>query len=157
MKKTLAMIAVLLVAALLLSSCDSKENNGEKKLTANDIEGTWTVSDSSSKPAGLLTGLAGFLVSAKPDESAVLTFQNGKITAEWEAEDGKKTADLGAYEVSEGDVFINGFRTEATLEGKTLTLTQLAPPTEEGVTKREDNEATMTEVTEKTVMILERK
>ena len=157
MKKKLAFFLALLAAALLLCSCGCKENNGEKKVTAKDIEGKWTVSDQSKKPAGLMTELAGFLVSAKPNENAVLIFKDGKITAEWEAEDGKKTSDLGAYEVSEGDVFINGFRAEATLEGKTLTLTQLVTPSEVESTKQDDNVATMTEITEKTIMILERK
>ncbi len=157
MKKNLAILAVLLAAALLLCSCAGQNNNGERQLTAKDVEGRWTVSDSSSRPADLMSGLAGFMVSARPDDSAVLVFKDGKITAEWEAQDGKKTSDLGAYEVSEGDVIINGFRTQAKLEGKTLTLTQLAPASEQDAAKQNDNVATMTELTEKTVMILERK
>ena len=157
MKKKLAIVAVLLVAALL-ASCGTKENNGEKELTAKDIEGTWTVSSSSTAPAGDLTGLAGFLTSAKPNDNAVLIFKGGKITAEWEAEDGKKTSDLGTYEVSEGKVIINGFRTEPRLEGNTLTLTELTALTGEGGSGQDDSEASMTEVTkEGTVMILERK
>ncbi len=149
---------MLLVAALLLCSCGTKESNGEKELTAKDIEGTWTVSSSSTAPAGDLTGLAGFLTSAKPNDNAVLVFKGGKITAEWEAEDGKKTSDLGTYEVSEGKVIINGFRTEPKLEGNTLTLTQLTAPAGESGSQQDDNEASMTEVTkEGTVMILERK
>ena len=157
MKKKLAIVAVLLVAALL-ASCGTKENNGEKELTAKDIEGIWTVSSSSTAPAGDLTGLAGFLTSAKTNDNAVLIFKGGKITAEWEAEDGKKTSDLGTYEVSEGKVIINGFRTEPRLEGNTLTLTELTALTGEGGSGQDDSEASMTEVTkEGTVMILERK
>ena len=103
------------------------------------------------------------MVRAKPDDSAVLIFKDGKITAEWEAQDGKKASDLGAYEVSEGDVIINGFRTKARLEGRTLTLTQLAPPKGDGAYREEDgvykrvDDPSVTEVPEKAVMILERK
>ena len=156
MRKKLAIIAVLL-AALLLCSCAGKGNNEEKELTAKDIEGKWTVSESSSRPAGALTGLAGLMVSAKPDDSAVIVFKDGKITAEWEAEDGKKTSDLGAYEVSGGKVFINGFMTEPKLEGKTLTLTELTSSTKESVSKQEDNEPSMIELTEGVFMVLEKK
>ena len=156
MKKKLAIFAVLL-AALMLCSCAGKGNNEEKKLTAKDIEGRWTVSESSSRPTGAMTGLAGFMVSAKPDENAVIVFKDGQITAEWEAEDGKKTSDLGAYEVREGKVFINGFRTEPRLEGKTLTLTELTTVTKENVSKQEDNEASMIELTEGIFMVLEKK
>ena len=115
------------------------------------------MSESSSRPAGALTGLAGLMVSAKPDDSAVIVFKDGQITAEWEAEDGKKTSDLGAYEVSGGKVFINGFMTEPKLEGKTLTLTELTSSTKESVSKQEDNEPSMIELTEGVFMVLEKK
>ena len=130
MKKTLAIIAMLLVAALLLCSCGNKENNGEKKLTARDIEGRWTVDYiASSTPKGDLAGLEGFLVSTRVNDNAVVIFKDGKITAEWEAEDGKKTSELGGYEVNEGYVFINSIKAEPKLEGKTLTLTDLTSET----------------------------
>ena len=158
MKKTLAMIALLLVAALLLVSCGSKENKENKEFTAKDIEGRWTVSESSTAPAGELTGLAGFLMSARSNVNGIVVFKDGKITVECEEQDGKKTYELGAYEVSEGKVFINGFMTEPKLEDKTLTLTELPKPTQEEESEQEITEATMTEVTgEGTVMILEKK
>ncbi len=159
MKKIPAIIAVLLVAALLLCSCGNKGNNENRELTAKDFEGRWTMSESStSGPAGELTGLAGFMVSARVDNSAVIVFKDGKITAEYEAQDGLKTVDLGAYEVSEGKLFINGFRTEPKLEGRKLTLTELPKPTGEEVSGQEATEATMTEVTDQgPVMILEKK
>ena len=68
MKKKLAIFAVLLAAALLLTACAGK-NNGEKKLTTGDIEGTWTVSDASVLSKGHLS-LDGMI--PKPDTSAVL-------------------------------------------------------------------------------------
>ena len=163
MKKKMAIISVLLMAALLLASCAGQQNNGEKKLTAKDIEGTWIVSDSSTLSENRKVALDGFIVSAKPDDSAVLVFKDGKITAEWETQDGKQTSNLGNYEVSEGAVIINGFMTEARLEGKTLTLTELAPPKGEEVYKIEDgvyklaDDPSVTEVPEKAVMVLERK
>ena len=159
MKKIVAIVAVLLVAAVLLCSCGNKGNNENKEFTAKDIEGKWTMSESSSTgTAGDLVGLAGFMVRAKPDNSAVLIFKDGKITAEFEAQDGRKTAELGAYEVHEGKLFINGFRTEPKLEGRKLTLTELPKPTEEGVSKQEETEASMKEISEQgPVMILEKK
>lgn len=56
---------------------------------------------------------------------------------EWEAQDGKKTSELGAYEVSEGNVIINGFKTEPKLEGNKLTLYQFTPK-EDGIFKKVD-------------------
>ncbi len=65
--------------------------------------------------------------------------------------------------MSEGDVIINGFRTKARLEGRTLTLTQLAPPTKDGAYRVEGDvyisvdDPKVTEVPDKTVLVLERK
>ena len=161
MKKTLAMIAVLLVAALLLSSCAGQQNNGEKKLTAKHIEGTWTVSDKSIQSKEFLS-LDGFIL--KPDTSAVLILRGGKITWEWEAQDGKHTSEAGAYEVNDGDVFFSRVKLNARLEGRTLTLTQLAPPKNDGVFYRVEGDVyvsvddpKVTEVPDKTVLVLERK
>ena len=117
MKKKLVVIAALLAAALLLVSCGSKEN---KEFTAKDIEGRWTISESSQGTDG---GLGGFLVSARVDDKGVVVFRDGKITAEVEAEDGLKIYELGAYEVNEGRVFINGIMTEPKLEDGKVTLT----------------------------------
>ena len=161
MKKKLAIIALLLAAALLLGSC-AGQNNGEKKLTTGDIEGTWTVSDSSVLSKGSLS-LNGLIL--KPDTSAVLILRGGKITWEWEAQDGKKTSEAGSYEVTDGDVFFSSVRLRAKLEGKTLTLTELADPKGEGVyTYNEEDGAyhkaddpTVTEVPDKSVLVLERK
>ena len=103
----------------------------------------------------------GFML--KPDTSAVLIFRDGKITWEWEAQDGKKTSDEGSYEVIEGDLFISSVKIRAKLEGKTLTLTELAPPKGEGAYKEEDgvykliDDPSVTEVPDKAVVILERK
>ena len=153
MKKKLVIIAMLLAAVLLLGSC---ADNGEKKLTARDIEGTWTLSDASYSQDDGISDLAGFLVSAKPSgDNAVLIFKDGKITTEWEAQDGKKTSELGSYQVSDGRVFINGFVVdEAKLEGRTLTLTKLIP---EKLDEYPADQPVMVEVTKKTVVILERK
>ena len=161
MKKKLAIFALLLAAALLLVSCAGQQNNGDKQLTAKDIEGTWTVSDSSARSAGGKLSLDGFML--KPVTSAVLIFRDGKITWEWEAQDGKKTSDEGSYEVIEGDLFISSVKIRAKLEGKTLTLTELAPPKGEGAYKEEDgvykliDDPSVTEVPDKAVVILERK
>ena len=160
MKKKLAIFALLLAAALLVS-CAGQQNNEAKQLTAKDIEGTWTVSDSSARSAGGKLSLDGFML--KPDTSAVLIFRDGKITWEWEAQDGKKTSDEGSYEVIEGDLFISSVKIRAKLEGKTLTLTELAPPKGEGAYKEEDgvykliDDPSVTEVPDKAVVILERK
>ena len=161
MKKKLAIIAVMLVAALLLASCGG-QNNGEKKLTTGDIEGTWTVSDASvlSKEHLSLDGMI-----LKPDTSAVLVLRGGKITWEWEAQDGKKTSEAGSYEVNDGDVFFSSVKLRAKLEGKTLTLTELAAPKGEGAyTYNEEDGAyhktddpSVTEVPDKAVLVLERK
>ena len=95
MKRRLMIIAMLLAAVLLLGSC---ADNGEKKLTARDIEGTWTLSDASYSQDDGISELAGFLVSAKPNgDNSVVIFKDGKITTEWEAQDGKKASELGAY------------------------------------------------------------
>ena len=159
MKKKLAIFAVLLAAALLLTACAGK-NNGEKKLTTGDIEGTWTVSDASVLSKGHLS-LDGMIL--KPDSNAVLILRGGKITWEWEAQDGKKTSEAGNYQVTDGDVFFSGVRLRAKLEGKTLTLTELAPPKGEGAYKEEDgvykliDDPSVTEVPDKAVVILERK
>ena len=82
-----------------------------------------------TEPKGDLAGLEGFLVSTRVNDNAVVIFKDGKITAEWEAEDGKKTSELGGYEVNEGYVFINSIKAEPKLEGKTLTLTDLTSET----------------------------
>jgi ABC-type Fe3+-citrate transport system substrate-binding protein len=76
MKKKLAIIVMLLVAGLLLASC-AGQNNGEKKLTTGDIEGTWTVSDKSVQSKEFLA-LDGFIL--KPDDSAFPVLRGGKIT-----------------------------------------------------------------------------
>ena len=144
----------MVAALLLLCSCGSNEN---KKLTAKDLEGTWTVSESSSFPDGELTALAGFLVSARSNTNAVVIFKDGKITTEWEAEDRKKTSELGSYKVSDGTLFINGFQPEVKLEGKTPTLFEMGPATKEEESKKNDNEAALIEMVPKTVMILEKK
>ena len=150
---------MLLVAALLLVSC-AGQNNGEKKLTTGDIEGTWTVSDKSVQSKSFLS-LDGFIL--KPDTSAVLILRGGKITWEWEAQDGKHTSEAGAYEVRDGDVFFSSVRLSGKLEGKTLTLTQLAPPTKDGAYRVEGDvyisvdDPKVTEVPDKTVLVLERK
>ena len=150
---------MLLVAALLLVSC-AGQNNGEKKLTTGDIEGTWTVSDKSVQSKSFLS-LDGFIL--KPDTSAVLILRGGKITWEWEAQDGKHTSEAGAYEVRDGDVFFSSVRLSGKLEGKTLTLTQLAPPTNNGAYRVEGDvyisvdDPKVTEVPDKTVLVLERK
>ena len=169
MKKKLAIIAALLLAAvLLLSSCASQENNGEKKFTARDIEGTWTVnSEASSAPRGDLIGLEGFMVSTKVDDSAVVIFRNGKITAEWQTQEGKQTSDLGDYEVvNEGDLIINGFKAEPTLEGRKLTLYQFIPKEEGAFMKVDGKYMKLNEkgevskeaaIGDETIMVLERK
>ena len=125
MKKKLMVIAALLVMALLLASCSSK---GNKEFTAKDIEGRWKVDyDASTTSIDDPSGLHGFMVSARADDSAVVVFKDGQITVEWVAQDGKKTASLGSYEVKEGSVFINGFSTEPKLEGNKLILSQKTP------------------------------
>ena len=161
MKKKLAILALLLAAALLLTSC-AGNNNGEKKLTTGDIEGTWTVSDASVLSNGHLS-LDGIIL--KPDTSAVLVLRGGKITWEWEAQDGKKTSESGGYEVIDGEVFFSSVKLRAKLEGKTLTLTELAPPKGEGsyIYKEEDgayhkaDDPSVIEVPDKAILVLERK
>ena len=87
---------IALVAGLLLASC-AGQNNGEKKLTTGDIEGTWTVSDSSTRSKEGKLELDTYML--KPDTSAVLVLRGGKINWEWEAQDGKHTSEDGGYEV----------------------------------------------------------
>ena len=53
----------------------------------------------------------------KPDTSAVLILKGGKITWEWEAQDGKKTSEAGRYEVIDGEVFFSSVKLRAKLEG----------------------------------------
>ena len=159
MKKKMAIVAMLLVAALLLASC-AGQNSGEKKLTTGDIEGTWTVSDKSVQSKEFLA-LDGFIL--KPDTSAVLILRGGKITWEWEAQDGKHTSDAGAYEVNDGVVSFSSIRLNAKLEGRTLTLTQLAPPKQDGAYMVEGDvyvsvdDPKVTVVPDKSVLVLERK
>ena len=152
---------MLLVAALLLASC-AGQNNGEKKLTTGDIEGTWIVSDKSTRSSGGNLSLDSYML--KPDTSAVLVLRGGKITWEWEAQDGKHTSEAGAYEVNDGDVFFSSVKLNARLEGRTLTLTQLAPPKNDGVFYRVEGDVyvsvddpKVTEVPDKSVLVLERK
>ena len=161
MKKKLAIIVMLLVAGLLLASC-AGQNNGEKKLTTGDIEGTWTVSDSSTRSKDGKLELDTYML--KPDTSAVLVLRGGKINWEWEAQDGKHTSEDGGYEVKDGDVFFSSVRVNAKLEGKTLTLTRLAPPKNDGVFYRVEGDVyvsvddpKVTEVPDKSVLVLERK
>ena len=152
-------LTLLLAAALLLASC-AGQNSGEKKLTTADIEGTWTVSDQSVQSKEFLS-LDGFIL--KPDTSAVLILRGGKITWEWEAQDGKHTSEAGAYEVNDGDVFFSSVRLFAKLEGRTLTLTQLAPPKNDGAYRVEGDvyvsvdDPKVTEIPDKSVLVLERK
>ena len=159
MKKKMAIVAMLLAAALLLGSC-AGQNNGEKKLTTGDIEGTWTVSDKSVHSKDFLS-LDGFIL--KPDTSAVLILRGGKITWEWEAQDGKHTSDAGAYEVNDGVVSFSSVKLNAKLEGRTLTLTQLAPSKNDGAYRVEGDvyvsvdDPKVTEVPDKSVLVLERK
>ena len=159
MKKKMAIVAMLLVAALLLASC-AGQNSGEKKLTTGDIEGTWTVSDKPVQSKEFLA-LDGFIL--KPDTSAVLILRGGKITWEWEAQDGKHTSDAGAYEVNDGVVSFSSIRLNAKLEGRTLTLTQLAPPKQDGAYMVEGDvyvsvdDPKVTVVPDKSVLVLERK
>ena len=160
MKNKVAIVAMLLVALLLLASC-AGQNSGEKKLTTADIEGTWTVSDKSIHSKDFLS-LDGFIL--KPDTSAVLILRDGKITWEWEAQDGKHTSDAGAYEVNDGVVSFSSVKLNAKLEGRTLTLTQLAPPKNDGVFYRVEGDVyvsvddpKVTEVPDKSVLVLERK
>ena len=159
MKKKLIILALLLAAALLLTSC-AGNNNGEKKLTTGDIEGTWTVSDKSVHSKDYLS-LDGYMT--KPDTSAVLVLRGGKITWEWEAQDGKHTSEAGAYEVDDGTVFFSSIRLNAKLEGRTLTLTQLAPPKQDGAYMVEGDvyvsvdDPKVTVVPDKSVLVLERK
>ena len=159
MKKKMAIVAMLLVAALLLASC-AGQNSGEKKLTTGDIEGTWTVSDKSVQSKEFLA-LDGFIL--KPDASAVLILRGGKITWEWEAQDGKHTSDAGAYEVNDGVVSFSSIRLNAKLEGRSLTLTQLAPPKQDGAYMVEGDvyvsvdDPKVTVVPDKSVLVLERK
>ena len=160
MKKKMAIVAMLLVAALLLASC-AGQNSGEKKLTTGDIEGTWTVSDKSVHSKDFLS-LDGFML--KPDTSAVLVLRGGKITWEWKNQEGKQTSEAGAYEVIDGDVLFSSVKLSAKLEGKTLTLTQLAPPKNDGVFYRVEGDVyvsvddpKVTEVPDKSVLVLERK
>ncbi|MBR0267773.1 MAG: hypothetical protein IJQ71_10150 [Clostridia bacterium] len=159
MKKKMAIVAMLLAAALLLGSC-AGQNNGEKKLTTGDIEGTWTVSDKSVHSKDYLS-LDGYML--KPDTSAVLVLRGGKITWEWEAQDGKHTSEDGGYEVKDGEVFFSSVKLNARLEGRTLTLTQLAPPKNDGAYRVEGDvyvsvdDPKVTEVPDKSVLVLERK
>lgn len=159
MKKKMAIVAMLLAAALLLGSC-AGQNNGEKKLTTGDIEGTWTVSDKSVHSKDYLS-LDGYML--KPDTSAVLVLRGGKITWEWEAQDGKHTSEDGGYEVKDGEVFFSSVKLNAKLEGRTLTLTQLAPLKNDGAYRVEGDvyvsvdDPKVTEVPDKSVLVLERK
>ena len=159
MKKKLIILALLLAAALLLTSC-AGNNNGEKKLTTGDIEGTWTVSDKSVHSKDYLS-LDGYMT--KPDTSAVLVLRGGKITWEWEAQDGKHTSENGSYEVKDGEVIFSSTKLNAKLEGRTLTLTQLAKPKNDGAYRVEGDvyvsvdDPKVTEVPDKSVLVLERK
>ena len=159
MKKKLAILVALLVAALLLVSC-AGQNSGEKKLTTGDIEGTWTVSDKSVQSKEFLA-LDGFIL--KPDDSAVLVLRGGKITWEWQNQEGKQTSEAGAYEVIDGDVLFSSVKLSAKLEGRTLTLTQLATPKKDGAYRVEGDiyvsvdDPKVTEVPDKSVLVLERK
>jgi major membrane immunogen (membrane-anchored lipoprotein) len=159
MKKKMAIVAMLLVAALLLASC-AGQNSGEKKLTTGDIEGTWTVSDKSVQSKEFLA-LDGFIL--KPDDSAILVLRGGKITWEWQNQEGKQTSEAGAYEVIDGDVLFSSVKLSAKLEGKTLTLTEYGAPKGEGVFKLVDgvytseSDPSVTEVADKAILVLERK
>ena len=161
MKKKLAIVAMLLAAALLLAAC-AGQNSGEKKLTTRDIEGTWTVSDKSVFSKGHLS-LDGMIL--KPDTSAVLILKGGKITWEWEAQDGKKTSEAGSYEVIDGEVFFSSVKLRAKLEGKTLTLTELDTPKGDGAYKYSEEDGayhkaddpSVIQVPDKSILVLERK
>ena len=163
MKKKILILALVLViaaVAVVCVSCANNGNNGEKKLTTGDIEGTWTVSDKSVQSKSFLS-LDGFIL--KPDTSAVLILRGGKISWEWEAQDGKHTSEAGAYEVIDGDVLFSSVKLNAKLEGRTLTLTQLAPPKNDGAYRVEGDvyvsvdDPKVTEVPDKSVLVLERK
>ena len=157
----LALVLVIAAVAVVCVSCANNGNSGEKKLTTGDIEGTWTVSDNSVQSKEFLA-LDGFIL--KPDDSAVLVLRGGKITWEWQNQEGKQTSEAGAYEVIDGDVLFSSVKLSAKLEGKTLTLTQLAPPKNDGVLYRVEGDVyvsvddpKVTEVPDKSVLVLERK
>lgn len=157
----LALVLVIAAVAVVCVSCANNGNNGEKKLTTGDIEGTWTVSDKSVQSKEFLA-LDGFIL--KPDDSAILVLRGGKITWEWQNQEGKQTSEAGAYEVIDGDVLFSSVKLSAKLEGKTLTLTQLAPPKNDGVFYRVEGDVyvsvddpKVTEVPDKSVLVLERK
>ena len=171
MKKKILILALVLViaaVAVVCVSCANNGNNGQKKLTAGDIEGTWKVDyDASTTSADNDSSLAAFIVMTRPDDSAVVVFKGGKITAEWEAQDGKHTSELGAYEVvNDGDLIINGFRAEPTLEGRKLTLYQFIPKEEGAFMKVDGKYMKLNEkgevtkeaaIGDETIMVLERK
>ena len=116
MKKKAILIVALMMIAVLLVSCGRKEG-----FTASDLEGRWTVSDDSTMGEGVM---AAFLQNARSNVGSTVIFQGGKITVEWEAEDGVKTSELGGYEVNNNKAFINGAMVVPKLEDRKLTLTE---------------------------------
>ncbi len=76
-----------------------------------------------------------------------------------------KASEAGSYEVTDGDVFFSSVSLRAKLEGKTLTLTELAAPKGEGAyTYNEEDGAyhkaddpSVIEVPDKAVLVLEKK
>ena len=116
MKKTVGLIALLLVMTLLLGACGSKGGS-------NSIEGTWLLKDITGMNESLTEQLKQELANGA---TASYTFKNGKFSAKLEVTAMKQTLS-GDYKAENGKLIITSEgvtspEVEYVIEGKTLKI-----------------------------------
>ena len=128
MKKTIAIIALLLSMALLLAAC------GKKTVTGKDLEGKWTVNQATSAGED---SLAGFIHAATmfTGQGGGLIINGSRICLARNIEYEMLYSDICTYELKDGKMVIHDlgaedvpafgdFEADFRLEGSKLTLTQ---------------------------------
>ena len=129
MKKTLAIIAVLLSVVLLLTGC------GKKTITEKDLEGNWTVKESTAAGED---SLASFIHAATMflGQGGGLRISGERICLARNIEYEMLYGDICTFELKDGKMIIHDldeiedvpdfgdFEADFKLEGNKLTLTQ---------------------------------
>ncbi len=114
MKKTLAIVSLLLAMVLLLTACGGGGGN---------IEGTWELVDAKVEGTNSDDVANGLAMIKTMGGSLTLTFKGGKATLEMSAM-GQSQSEETTYEIKDGKLVFQGATLDMKFEGNQLTLSE---------------------------------